>query len=693
MNNPKDTFRNKRNRQLIVANKKLVAQSREKQDRMAELAVIKKGIKEYKKKLKRASHLYAFISQVNQKVVHINDEDVLFRECCRMALRFGRFKMAWIGLYNNDHTEVHLVEQSGITKRDIGSFGKIPCGKNSSQYRVAHEKVFLCNNVAKELEAGALKKFAVKHKISSCISVPIKKRNTIVGSLNLYSTSHDFFGEQEIQLTMEVAKDISFAIVYFEKERSHRDTEKLVIEKEKLFRALIEKSYDVKTLSAINGKILYVSPSVKKVLGYSDEEFLKLSLLDIIHPEDLKGFVTKRSNILRAPRRSFAFTKRFLHKDGSWVWCEGQVSNMMREQGVHALVANFRDISEKKRIEEQQEFERNNVMALINNTNDLMWSVNRKFELITSNHPFDAMIRKMIGKVILKGASIFPQLFPEKMVQQYTAYYKRAFAGETFLEIEHTQIGVDNWSEISFYPIRNGEKIVGTACHSRDITERKKAEEMAVRSATQIRNFASHLNQVLEEERSHLAREIHDELGQQLVGIKIGLSTLSKQKETSFESLGEMTHTIDGTIQSLRMIATELRPGILDSLGLAASIEWLANEFEKKTGIKCRLQSDLFEQLVEKQVATCFFRICQEALTNISKHAKATMVIIELLYRKGELILQITDNGTGIVNEKLENPFSMGLLGMRERANIIGAVFQITSKLNKGTVVSVKTKL
>ncbi|HTL80885.1 MAG TPA: hypothetical protein VL651_04235, partial [Bacteroidia bacterium] len=111
MNNPKDTFRNKRNRQLIVANKKLVAQSREKQDRMAELAVIKKGIKEYKKKLKRASHLYAFISQVNQKVVHINDEDVLFRECCRMALRFGRFKMAWIGLYNNDHTEVHLVEQ------------------------------------------------------------------------------------------------------------------------------------------------------------------------------------------------------------------------------------------------------------------------------------------------------------------------------------------------------------------------------------------------------------------------------------------------------------------------------------------------------------------------------------------------------------------------------------------------------
>jgi signal transduction histidine kinase len=226
--------------------------------------------------------------------------------------------------------------------------------------------------------------------------------------------------------------------------------------------------------------------------------------------------------------------------------------------------------------------------------------------------------------------------------------------------------------------------------------QKKAAYEKLVNTEMQIRNFARHLNQVLEDERSSIAREIHDELGQQLAGIKIGLSTLKKPGYAGSdieEKANGMMKDVDITIQSLRRIATGLRPGILDSLGLIPSIVWLGSEFEKKTQIKCLNTLHVTEQKFEKNISTCFFRICQEALTNISKHAGATEVNIRVDQDENELTLKVSDNGKGIASEKLENPFSMGLLGMRERAGIIGAHLLILSEKEQGTTIQLKTTL
>ena len=201
---------------------------------------------------------------------------------------------------------------------------------------------------------------------------------------------------------------------------------------------------------------------------------------------------------------------------------------------------------------------------------------------------------------------------------------------------------------------------------------------------------------MLEDERASIAREIHDEFGQQLAGIKMGLSSFKKmfsEDNPLSEKMNDMMRDVDNTLQALRKIATELRPGILDSLGLVPSIHWLVNEFEKKTKIKCHLQPDIKKHKYEQNLSTCFFRICQESLTNISKHSGATEVYIGLEQGEKELRLKISDNGKGIASEKLENPFSMGLLGMRERANIIGAHLLIMSKKNSGTTVQLTAKL
>lgn len=226
--------------------------------------------------------------------------------------------------------------------------------------------------------------------------------------------------------------------------------------------------------------------------------------------------------------------------------------------------------------------------------------------------------------------------------------------------------------------------------------QKKEAYERLVRSESQVRNFARHLNQVVEEERSSIAREIHDELGQQLAGIKIGISTFKKPGSTDLlieEKVNSIMKDVDVTIQSLRKIATQLRPGILDTLGLIPSIAWLGGEFEKKSKIKCFLELPENEQKFEKNISTCFFRICQEALTNISKHAEASRVIISVDQEGDRLTLKISDNGKGMASEKIENPFSMGLLGMRERAGIIGAHLLILSRKEEGTTIQLQAKL
>jgi signal transduction histidine kinase len=220
--------------------------------------------------------------------------------------------------------------------------------------------------------------------------------------------------------------------------------------------------------------------------------------------------------------------------------------------------------------------------------------------------------------------------------------------------------------------------------------QKKEVYEKLVSSEAQVRNFARHTNKVLEEERAHLAREIHDELGQQLTGIKISLSAFKKFPGMDRSKEGEierLMREVDLTIQSLRKIATELRPGILDTMGLVPSIQWLSNEFEKKTGIRCKLAMEMKDHKFDKDISICVFRICQEALTNIAKHAQAGNVYIQARQKNKKLMFTISDDGKGMSLEKLANPFSMGLLGMRERANMIGAVLDLISVKGSGTSV------
>jgi two-component system sensor histidine kinase UhpB len=227
--------------------------------------------------------------------------------------------------------------------------------------------------------------------------------------------------------------------------------------------------------------------------------------------------------------------------------------------------------------------------------------------------------------------------------------------------------------------------------------ERKQAEENLHRTNEQLRALTSYLQQVREEERTRIARQVHDELGQALTGLKLDLSWLDNHLPRDARILHQkakaMSAYIDTTIQTVRRIATELRPGILDDLGLIAAIEWQSHEFELRTGIQCSVHTDLTETMWPQDFSTVFFRIFQETLTNIIRHAQAKQVKVELAQEAGRLILTIHDNGRGITAAEAASSRSIGLVGMRERAALLGGEVEFLGLPGKGTTVSVRIPL
>ncbi len=235
-----------------------------------------------------------------------------------------------------------------------------------------------------------------------------------------------------------------------------------------------------------------------------------------------------------------------------------------------------------------------------------------------------------------------------------------------------------------------------------DITERKRAEEELRTSREQMRALAARLQAVREEERTMLAREMHDVLAQELTRLKIDLVWLERRlarpgPDAATQGLAprvaEMSQVADTAIHCVQRIATGLRPAVLDSLGLCAAIEWQAKDFQTHNGITCQASVPEMEPRVSHDVATATFRILQESLTNVMRHAYATRVDVSLLQEAGHLVLRVADNGCGIRPKALSNPMSIGLAGMRERSLLLGGKFEIQSQLGSGSTIEMRLPL
>jgi PAS domain S-box-containing protein len=245
---------------------------------------------------------------------------------------------------------------------------------------------------------------------------------------------------------------------------------------------------------------------------------------------------------------------------------------------------------------------------------------------------------------------------------------------------------------VKVFPI--GEECVGLAIE--DITEQTGIALERNRLEEQLRDLSAHAEARLEDERTSIAREIHDELGQSLTAIKMDIAWILRRHSSTSQPLSkvelvgkltEMSAMTDDVIRHVRRISTELRPAVLDDLGLVAAIEWQAQEFEERTGTPCLVRSNVSDAPIERPLANAVFRIFQESLTNVARHAHAEHVEVRIDVDDDGLTLEVRDDGNGITPEAADSPKSLGLLGMRERAHRFGGSVTISRGEHRGTLV------
>ncbi len=439
---------------------------------------------------------------------------------------------------------------------------------------------------------------------------------------------------------------------------------------------------------------LFYSDEGKRILGLDIESEVKQGdFWKVVHPEEVEEFKLKWKKI-EQKMEPYEGTYRVLLKNGEVRHIQARVKfqkdkhgklelTLGTDQDITELVeANIQLENSQKRLKQAQQ------LALIGNwefdatTGKTYWSDECKrlfgFEtdLEVENKAYWAKIHPDDHDWLLdlwKESKI--SLKPYKVVYQATIDNQIKYLRES--------------TEFTAHQDGKVYRCLGTI---QDITTEKNAEQEIKDSHDRLRGLSKHLQTIQEDERAHIAREIHDELGQRLTGIKMDLSWIGNKipqdNKTVFERINSLNLLIDDTVQSVRKISSELHPAILDDLGLKAAMEWQVSEFIRRTNTKCDLvmNEDDFEFDASQEKA--LFRIMQESLTNIMRHANAKKVSVLLEKTQDGINFSIRDNGIGIDNYDEKTHSSFGILSMQERAYSLGGVLTISSKLNEGTNIN-----
>ncbi|MEP6594379.1 MAG: PAS domain S-box protein [Ginsengibacter sp.] len=452
------------------------------------------------------------------------------------------------------------------------------------------------------------------------------------------------------------------------------------------FRALIENNDEAILLRDEQFSIIYCSPASKRILGYDDSETLENDFEITIHPDDREKMQNAKKELLKKPGITIPVTFRKKNKAGNYIQVEGVMTNMLHNENVKGIISNFRDVTERKKFEDQQAL----FVSIVNSSEDAIISKSLDGIITTWNKGAEKLFGYSSNEAIDRHVSM---LIPADRLNEDPEILEKIKRGESVEHFETERLKKDKsriYISITESPIKNLYGIIiGASKIARDITDRKEAEEKLQASYKNLRDLASHLQNIREEERIQIARDIHDELGQQLTGLKMDFAWLIKKivvkDNTIQEKILEMITLIEETITSVRRISANLRPNILDDLGLVTALQWHSTEVEKRFGIKINFVSEFDVVEVPVATATGLFRIYQEALTNAVRHANAQHVNTTLQVVNKRIILQIQDDGKGMDIDNDLKKKSFGLLGIKERAYVMGGKYELSSEPGKGT--------
>ena len=462
--------------------------------------------------------------------------------------------------------------------------------------------------------------------------------------------------------------------------------EEALRDSEARFRRVTEAAFEGIAVTE-GGKLIDVTNKLAKLFGYQPKELIGKSLSELIEPKVRNETMVKILSGYSIPYESVC-----IRKDRSTFHVEVCGKNYS-SRGRELCVTAIRDIAKRKMAEKVlQESEEKYKTLTENSLTGIFIHQDGKFVFVNDN--FANMHGYKPEELLQKGHLMLVHPDERKILEDIVVKRLEGKPVPHQYEVRRiTKDGRSIWCEMMATVIQYKGKraIMGNVI---DTTERRLAENAIKKSEEQLRNLTTYLQKVGEIERTNIAREIHDELGQTLTVLKMDLTWLRKRLPEEQNSLREKTdgmfQLINKTIQTVKKISTELRPGLLDDLGLGAAIEWQAEEFQQRTGIQCNIIIEPKDITFDKDRNTAIFRILQETLTNIARHADATEVNLSLKQREGQIELKVRDNGIGITEDQISNPKSFGLIGIRERVKIFDGNNTLKGTPGKGTVMTIK---
>jgi len=378
------------------------------------------------------------------------------------------------------------------------------------------------------------------------------------------------------------------------------------------------------------------------------------------------------------------------------MWFRADVTNLYEGRPGGAVVSHT-NITESKLADEALRKSEEQFRRIVETAQEGIWLYDENFRTIFVNKKMCEIVNYSQEEMIGKKSFDFMEDLDTESVAEAMKLQKKGINEIIELRFK-TGGGRHIWASLSASSFldEQGNYLGGLAMVT-DVTRRKQIAEELQQSYKDIRELASHLQNIREEERIQIARDIHDELGQQLTGLKMDVSWLSSKLSVKNEAIEEkikgMTELLDEAVRSVRRISANLRPSILDDLGLEAALEWQSQEIQKRFGILINFNSQFPEIELPEGVATGLFRVYQEALTNAVRHANAHTINSKLLLTSNKIVLEINDDGKGMDMKTATRKKSFGLLGIKERIFVMNGKYEIKSEPGKGTSLSVVVPL
>jgi len=490
------------------------------------------------------------------------------------------------------------------------------------------------------------------------------------------------------------------AQVFFRDLTEQKTSQKVIFETNERFKLITKATNEALWDWDLITDDIWWNDGFKDLFGYNDDDIGKKigSWEERIHKDDGKRIVDGIKNAINSGHDFWFDEYSFRKKDGSYSYVFDRAYIMKNSLGKpYRMVGSMIDISFRRKMENELKESEEKWRSLFENSPSIIFTIDKNYLITGINRSF---LNKYNTNEII-GMDGF-ELINEEEKTRVREILERVFdekQAESFI-VKSSETQEDNFYSVQAVPRIKDSAAEGLTLIATDITEKIIAEERLKETNQRLHALAAHLQTIREEERTMISREIHDQLGQELTALKMDIAFLSRQMDKIKisgkpdwnelqKNLRSMSDITDQTINSVRRIARELRPDVLDKLGLKDAIEWQAEEFTKRTGIDCIVSITQSDLNFRRELENTIFRIVQESLTNVARHSGGSRSKVGLTLKENYIYLSIEDNGRGITSDEIENAKSLGLVGIKERVYSVNGKLTISGEKDKGTILKI----